>query len=386
MNFFYLYIVYNYITISALNYNGHSNFRIISSKSSYSQRISASKLYCIGTQPFVRGPPGEKGDADPMWQTPPSSIVPVKMEKFKVRPKLITFEAFDTLIEPSQSVGRWFREVLNMECKFQIRLPRPALFTAAYKKAYFDMCLAHPCFGVHSGMSSRDWWFEVISKTYKSTQDLNTILPKEMDQLLPSVAKALYDNVFGAGEGWLLKEDALYTLEKLREWRDLGSGPKLAVVSNFDERLHDILRDMEIYDSFDFVITSHETKFEKPQRELFDIALEKAQLKDAGTAFHVGCSVDKDAVGASRAGWSPMILNEWFDEQFPDWFDIDTAETADEGYERRAALQFWGRRDPEKDVTWVELWGLDEILHLFGLPDDEERPVRTTYIRGFRDD
>ena len=37
-------------------------------------------------------------------------------------------------------------------------------------------------------------------------------------------------------------------------------------------------------------------------------------------------------------------------------------------------------------MEWVELWGLDDILFLFGFPDDPDKPIRTTYIRNVLDD
>ena len=46
----------------------------------------------------------------------------------------------------------------------------------------------------------------------------------------------------------------------------------------------------------------------------------------------------------------------------------------------------WGRRDTSNNLEWCELWGLDDVLTLFGFPDDDEKPVRTTYIRNFRGD
>lgn len=235
-------------------------------------------------------------------------------------------------------------------------------------------------------MTTEAWWFEVISQTYKCTKDLTDILPEEMDQLLPALSRRLYRDIFGSSEGWQLKEDTEYTLGKLKEWRDFGAGPRIGVVSNFDDRLVDILKELNIFDTFDFVLTSHESRFEKPQREIFDIALERGQVSDPTFAFHIGAEVDVDVAGAAAAGWTAVRYNEWFDEEFPDWFDIDTIETANEGFERRAALQQWGRRDTAKDLAWVELWGLDDILYLFGLPEDDERPLRTTYIRGFRSD
>jgi hypothetical protein len=84
-------------------------------------------------------PDGIKQDSDNSWRTQPSNIVPINIPKFEGKPALITFDATDTLIELSQSVGRWYREILNEASEMRIRLPRPALFTAAFENAYADM-------------------------------------------------------------------------------------------------------------------------------------------------------------------------------------------------------------------------------------------------------
>ena len=123
-----------------------------------------------------------------------------------------------------------------------------------------------------------------------------------------------------------------------------------------------------------------------PQREIFDYALSKAGLNSPSAAYHVGDSVDLDVVGAASAGWIPLRYNEWFDQDFPDWYDIDSKETAAEGSLRRQKLMWWGRRDTVRGLDWVEIWGLNDILTLFGFPDDDKKPIATTYIRAFRDD
>jgi hypothetical protein len=52
-----------------------------------------------------------------------------------------------------------------------------------------------------------------------------------------------------------------------------------------------------------------------------------------------------------------------------------------------------GRRDttpdssaPTFDSRWLEIWGLDDILFLFGFPDDPSKPIKTTYIRSVLED
>jgi hypothetical protein len=51
--------------------------------------------------------------------------------------------------------------------------------------------------------------------------------------------------------------------------------------------------------------------------------------------MHPGNSLDADVEGAAAAGWTPIRFNEWFDEDFPDWYAIETNEEADAGADSR---------------------------------------------------
>ena len=128
-----------------------------------------------------------------------------------------------------------------------------------------------------------------------------------------------------------MKADAFYTLRKLTEWRDIGNGPKLGIISNFDDRLHSILNQLDLAQYFDFILTSYETGSEKPDKGMFEEAMKRAQCSDPSLAYHIGNSISTDATGAIQAGWTPLIYNEWFDDQFPDWNEINTEENAAEG-------------------------------------------------------
>ena len=143
---------------------------------------------------------------------------------------------------------------------------------------------------------------------------------------------------------------------------------------------------MGILQYFDFVLTSYESKLEKPDKLIFEMALEKAKCTDPKLAFHLGASLDLDVSGSTLAGWTPLRFNEWFDEQFPDWNSVETIETAKEGSSKQLEFYKWGRRDSSTGLEWIELWGIDELLSLFGHPEDETKPIKTTYIRNFRGD
>ena len=71
---------------------------------------------------------------------------------------------------------------------------------------------------------------------------MNTLDEAEIDSLMPTVFPMLYDEIFSTSKGWLVKEDVEYTLIKLKEWRDQGSGPKIGVISNSDNRLKTVLK------------------------------------------------------------------------------------------------------------------------------------------------
>lgn len=234
-------------------------------------------------------------------------------------------------------------------------------------------------------MSSREWWYAVVRNTYLTTQDM-TLDKEELESLLPEVFNFLYDDIFGTKEGWTVKENVEYVLKKLSEWRDQGAGPKLGVVSNFDERLSHILKDLELSQYFDFVVTSHEAKNEKPNRDLFDRAFALAKCKDVNGAYHIGDSLEQDIFGAGAAGWSPMRFKEWFDEDFPDWTVYDTPETAAQGVERHAAFMKYGRKDTVTGIEWIDLWSFADVLSIFGFPEDSSRPIATTYVRAVLDD
>ena len=115
--------------------------------------------------------------------------------------------------------------------------------------------------------------------------------------------------------------------------------------------------------------------------------MKKAGVKNPKAAFHVGNTIEKDVYGAVAAGWNALHLYENFDEQFMDWYHVDkTLEEVEATSEKAGEVFRWGRKDVSLGIEWVELWGLDQVLHRFGFPEDDNRLVRTTRLRGFLED
>lgn len=358
--------------------------------SGWVRRVSSrSVLQCTDFNLVPIDKKGVRGDSDTSWKTREGAkdIINVDHEPFE-RPELITFDAFDTLIRPSQGVGKWYREALNTVCDMTVRLPRPIFFADSFKREFKWMDEKHPCFGATTGLTPEQWWFEVIQKTYLGTQYMTAIDAEELDTLMPVLFDLLYQDIFGTKRGWEMKEDAEYTLGKLKAWRDMGNGPKIGIISNFDERLHMILEELSIKDYFDVIVTSQEVKSAKPDKEIFEVAAKAVGVTDTKACYHIGDKETTDVAGALAAGWRPVRFNEDFDEDFPDWTDIETPEQQDDpthAAEREGVLK-WGRRNTVTGLEWTEIWGLDDMLTLFGLPDDEEKLIPVTITKGIYED
>jgi putative hydrolase of the HAD superfamily len=114
-------------------------------------------------------------------------------------------------------------------------------------------------------------------------------------------ASELYER-FAQAESWQVFDDVPAALEALRR-----RGLRLAVISNWDERLPRLLRNLALASSFDTIVTSHAAGVEKPRPEIFRLALERLAVEPQD-ALHVGDSAREDVEGALAAGMHALRL------------------------------------------------------------------------------
>ncbi len=108
---------------------------------------------------------------------------------------------------------------------------------------------------------------------------------------------------FGSARVWAPFEDVVPALDLLQE-----RGLRLAVVSNWDRRLHRILEDNGLHSRFEAVIVSSEIGWRKPHPEIFRRALAALDLPP-GEVLHVGDSVGDDVAGARAAALRAALLD-----------------------------------------------------------------------------
>jgi putative hydrolase of the HAD superfamily len=102
---------------------------------------------------------------------------------------------------------------------------------------------------------------------------------------------------------WKVFPETRSTLEKLS-----ADGYRLAVISNWDTRLPEILQSLELTDNFETVTVSSIEGVEKPSPEIFHRTLERMGIS-AEEAIHVGDSPLEDYSGAEQAGLDAALVD-----------------------------------------------------------------------------
>lgn len=97
------------------------------------------------------------------------------------------------------------------------------------------------------------------------------------------------------------------TLEMLRGLKDAGL--RLAVISNADGRVDRYLAAAGLAEEFELIVDSGAVGIEKPDRRIFDLALERLDLP-ADDVVYVGDTWEVDVVGARAAGIRAIYLTE----------------------------------------------------------------------------
>jgi len=202
--------------------------------------------------------------------------------------KLITLDSTGTLIRVKGSVGKIYSQAAS---EFGIEAEAD-LIDEGFILAFKNMSEHWPNFG-YPNMPSKEWWRHTVFQTFDRAGHDGIHLNEVFEKLYVDFSQA---------KGWEYFPEIRDVLGELKA-RDL----KLAVISNFDERLTGIFESMGLADSFDFILTSREAGCEKPDAQIFQRALGLAGV-EAETALHIGDHERKDFFGAKDAGMHSLLI------------------------------------------------------------------------------
>jgi dihydrofolate synthase/folylpolyglutamate synthase len=217
--------------------------------------------------PAAAAPPAAARRRGKIPAAPPSPILAV------------TLDIGGTLIEPWPSVGHVYARVASQHGVAVSADVLNRRFAAAWK--------ARKNFS-----HTRADWQRLVDQTFAGLVKA----PPSAD-FFP----ALYD-AFASPAAWRIYDDVLPCLEELRR-----RGLKLGAVSNWDERLRPLLREMKLDVWFDSIVISAEVGRPKPDAAMFLRAA--GELKTApASILHVGDSRAEDFAGARAAGFRSLLL------------------------------------------------------------------------------
>ncbi len=204
------------------------------------------------------------------------------------KPRAVLFDAAGTLLRLPEPVGETYARFAR---RHGITLDAPEA-DRGFRRAF--QALGRPDYraGADADAAERTWWKTLVRQ----------VVPEADDETFAGYFEEVFAH-YGTGEAWALYPDVFPTLREIRR-----RGLRLAVLSNFDQRLHPVLNALGIAEFFESVTLSGEHGVAKPDGRIFAAALAALELPP-DACLHVGDDPTNDWQGASDAGLRVFRLN-----------------------------------------------------------------------------
>lgn len=205
--------------------------------------------------------------------------------------RALLFDAAGTLIEPAEPVEEVYA---RHAAGFGLNLEAAAI-REAFGHAFGSS--GDPAWNLHpeGDGAEREWWRQVVGLTLDRAAGRS--LPGE---LVDDCFNALFAH-YESPAAWRVFPEVPGVLDQAAH-----EGFRVAVVSNFDRRLHRILDGWGL--DFEFVLTSADARRRKPDPSIFRQALGRLGLSP-DEVLHAGDSTLADGAGARAAGIEPYLLD-----------------------------------------------------------------------------
>ncbi len=205
----------------------------------------------------------------------------------------IFFDAAGTLIELAEPVGVTYARFGGAH---GVRVS-PAVIEQAFFRAWRETPAPERAEGSPAPEDDDRSWWEAVARRAFGEAVPSGIPEPVFDRLFD----ALYRH-FAQPSAWRLFDDVIPALDILRPHYGLH------LLSNFDLRLHSILRGLGIADYFQTWTLSSRVGAGKPHPRIFRHALANAGLA-AENALHIGDEPEADLRGAAAAGLHAWLVN-----------------------------------------------------------------------------
>ena len=204
--------------------------------------------------------------------------------------RVVTFDAANTLIRLTRPASQTYADVAH---RFGAVLD-PVRLNQGFLQAWKEVPRLPDQTGPRSD-DGRSWWRDLVATTL-------SLAELRVDPF-PAYFDALYEEFKRPGI-WQLTPGVTQVLDTLAE-----GAIRLGILSNFDQRLYSILKNLGVLDRFEYVIISSEIGAEKPSPRIFAEVLRRFQV-DPKEVLHVGDDEVLDGNGARSAGMSAFVLGK----------------------------------------------------------------------------
>lgn len=218
-----------------------------------------------------------------------------KIYKNLSRFKLITFDITDTLLKFKTHPSVEYSKVAS---DYGYKIDETKIISS-FRTSFIMMSEKYPNFGSRTDLHWSEWWTKLVFNVFKQSHP-------EMDKNhLAEIAEKLIKK-YETADCWMKFNENDYEL--LKTIKSLNK--TVGVISNFDERIEIILRNLNLIEYFDFILSSYSVGFMKPEKQIFDEALKNCrEIVKPNEALHIGNTAKLDYLGARNAGWSCILIN-----------------------------------------------------------------------------
>ena len=213
-----------------------------------------------------------------------------------LRYPFVLLDAGGTLFSARDGFGSVYARVLRGHGIDRSAAEWESAFRAAWRAVSQAIPIGRDRFGFFPG-GEAEYWRRIVEGTVTS------ITGSHAGRDLVDRALTELRREFRKPEAWHVYDDVVPALGDLR-----SLGARLGVVSNWDSRLPALLDGLGLARYMDTIVVSHLEGVEKPDPELFRMALAKLGALPE-QAIHVGDTPELDVAGAEAAGIASGLID-----------------------------------------------------------------------------
>jgi putative hydrolase of the HAD superfamily len=207
------------------------------------------------------------------------------------RIQAVIFDAAGTLLRLREPVGETYARFAKAH---GVDVPAGRLdeaFARVFAAAEPNVHPGQPLYRAEA--LERVWWHERVRETFRAADQM--VRFGDFD--------AYFDEIwshYASKDAWELAAGTREALHAIT-----AGGRRVAVLSNFDQRLRGLLRSFDLDEIFEVVTTPADSGAAKPERQIFDVCLKRLGLGGHRAAY-VGDRAEEDLDGARNAGMHPI--------------------------------------------------------------------------------